>query len=168
MVPGDEAGVLELGPVTVGTMMCFDVAYDDTIADNVRSGAEVMVVQTNNATYYGTDQPEQQWGIEQVRAVETGRDLAVASVNGISGFVSAGGTVLERTNSRDQQVLTSTMTTATGVTWGIRLGAGLETGLSLIALGAVLVALVLRRRQRGNGTDDPAPTTERSDLEPVR
>ena len=167
MVPGDEAGVLELGPVTVGTMMCFDVAYDDTIADNVRSGAEVMVVQTNNATYYGTDQPEQQWGIEQVRAVETGRDLAVASVNGISGFVSAGGTVLERTNSRDQQVLTSTMTTATGVTWGIRLGAGLETGLSLVALGAVLVALVLRRRERGNGSDDPAPTGERSDLEPV-
>ena len=44
-------------------------------------------MQTNNATYYGTAQPEQQWGIEQVHAVETGRDVVVASVNGISGFL---------------------------------------------------------------------------------
>jgi apolipoprotein N-acyltransferase len=107
MVPGEDAGVLEMGSVSVGTMMCFDVAYDDTIADNVRAGAEVLVVQTNNATYYGSDQPEQQWGIERVRAVETGRDVAVASVNGISGFVSADGTVQQRTFSRDRQVLTS-------------------------------------------------------------
>jgi apolipoprotein N-acyltransferase len=146
MVPGDQPGVLDLGPVTVGTMMCFDVAYDDTIADNVRNGAELMVVQTNNATYYGSDQPEQQWGIERVRAVETGRDLAVSSVNGISGFVAADGTVVERTTSRDRQVLSQTMTTATGVTMGVRLGAGLELGLSLLALAGIVVALVLRRR----------------------
>jgi apolipoprotein N-acyltransferase len=146
MVSGDRPGVLDLGPVTVGTMMCFDVAYDDTIADNVRNGAELMVVQTNNATYYGSDQPEQQWGIERVRAVETGRDLAVSSVNGISGFVAADGTVVERTTSRDRQVLSQTMTTATGVTMGVRLGAGLELGLSLLALAGIVVALVLRRR----------------------
>jgi apolipoprotein N-acyltransferase len=168
MVPGDEAGVLQLGPVTVGTMMCFDVAYDDTIADNVRSGAEVLVVQTNNATYYGSDQPAQQWGIERVRAVETGRDLAVASVNGISGFVSADGSVQQRTTSRDQQVLTQQMTTATGITWGVRLGAGLELGLSLVALAGVLVALVLRRRQRRVSSADPAPSGARTDLAAVR
>jgi apolipoprotein N-acyltransferase len=146
MVPGDRPGVLDLGPVTVGTMMCFDVAYDDTIADNVRNGAELMVVQTNNATYYGSDQPEQQWGIERVRAVETGRDVAVSSVNGISGFVAADGSVVERTTTRNQQVLSQTMTTATGLTMGVRLGAGLELGLSLLALGGIVIALGLRRR----------------------
>jgi len=148
MVPGDEAGVLDMGPVTIGTMMCFDVAYDDTIAANAVNGAEIMVVQTNNATYFGSDQPEQQWGIEQVRAVETGRDLAVASVNGISGFVSADGTVQQRTFSRDRQVLSQQMTKATGVTWGVRLGAPIERALSLVALVGVVTALVLRRRSR--------------------
>jgi apolipoprotein N-acyltransferase len=165
MVPGEEPGVLDMGPVTVGTMMCFDVAYDDTIADNVRNGAEVMVVQTNNATYYGSDQPEQQWGIERVRAVETGRDLAVASVNGISGFVAADGSVVDRTTSRTQQVLSAQMTTATGITWGVRLGAGLELGFSLLALGGVLTALLLRRRSRGQTPSDKSASQR--DLAPV-
>jgi len=163
MVPGDEAGVLDMGPVTIGTMMCFDVAYDDTIAANAVSGAEIMVVQTNNATYYGSDQPEQQWGIERVRAVETGRDLAVASVNGISGFVAADGTVQQRTFSRDRQVLSQQMTKATGITWGVRLGAPLERGLSLLALGGVLSALLLRRRAR-RSAPQPAPDDQRPDL----
>lgn len=161
MVPGDESGVLDLGPVLVGTMMCFDVAYDDTVADNATDGAELMVVQTNNATYYGTDQPEQQWGIERVRAVETGRDLAVASVNGISGFVAADGSVEQRTTSRDRQVLSQEMTTATGVTLGVRVGAWTERGVALVGLGALVVALVQRRRRTRRqraGTDDGAQT----------
>jgi apolipoprotein N-acyltransferase len=148
MQPGDEPGVLQVGPVLVGTMMCFDVAYDDTIADNASNGAELMVVQTNNATYYGTAQPEQQWGIEQVRAVETGRDVVVASVNGISGFVSADGEVLQRTHSRDQQVLVQDVRLADGLTWGVRFGAWIERGLALLGAGAVVAALVLARRRR--------------------
>jgi len=157
MVAGDEAGVLDLGPVVVGTMMCFDVAYDDAVADNARNGAELLVVQTNNATYYGTDQPEQQWGIERVRAVETGRDVAVASVNGISGFVNADGSVAQRTSSRDRQVLSQEMTTATGVTLGVRLGAWVERALALVALGALVLALVRRHRGRRPGPGSAAP-----------
>jgi apolipoprotein N-acyltransferase len=156
MQPGDDPGLLQVGPVLVGTMMCFDVAYDDTVADNASNGAELMVVQTNNATYYGTAQPEQQWGIEQVRAVETGRDVVVASVNGISGFVSADGEVLQRTHSRDQQVLVQEVQLADGVTWAVRIGAWLERGLALLGLGAMVVAMVLQRRRRDDDYRDAA------------
>jgi apolipoprotein N-acyltransferase len=154
MQPGDEPGLLQVGPVLVGTMMCFDVAYDDTLADNASNGAELMVVQTNNATYYGTAQPEQQWGIEQVRAVETGRDVVVASVNGISGFVSADGEVLQRTHSRDRQVLVQQVDLADGVTWGVRFGAWLEWGLTLLGLGGVVATYVIRRRRDDKDADD--------------
>ena len=164
MQPGDDPGVLQVGPVLVGTMMCFDVAYDDTVADNAKNGAELMVVQTNNATYYGTAQPEQQWGIEQVRAVETGRDVVVASVNGISGFVSADGEVLQRTHSRDQQVLVQDVQLADGVTWGVRFGAWIELGLALLGLGALVAAFVRQRRSRAetgtDGDDEPIAATE--------
>jgi hypothetical protein len=46
------------------------------------------------------------------------------------------------------------MTTATGVTLGVRLGAGLELGLSLLALAGVVTALV--RRRRGSRPAAPA------------
>jgi apolipoprotein N-acyltransferase len=170
MQPGDEPGLLQVGPVLVGTMMCFDVAYDDTVADNASNGAELMVVQTNNATYYGTAQPEQQWGIEQVRAVETGRDVVVASVNGITGFVSADGEVLQRTHSRDQQVLVQDVRLADGLTWAVRIGAWLERGLAVLGAGAVVAAIVLQRRRRDAsdpGDDgEEAAATEAGD-EPV-
>lgn len=166
MVPGDAPGVLQVGPVTVGTMMCFDVAYDDTIRDDALNGAQLMVVQTNNATYFGTDQPEQQWGIERVRAVETGHDLAVSSVNGISGFVAADGSVLQRTHDRNRQVLVQRITTATGVTLGVRLGGWIEDGVSLGALGAVVAALLRRRRSRRRDDDGrPVEALRAPDLE---
>jgi apolipoprotein N-acyltransferase len=128
-------------------------------------------VQTNNATYYGSAQPEQQWGIEQVRAVETGRDVVVASVNGISGFVSADGEVLQRTHSRDQQVLVQDVRLADGVTWGVRIGAWLERGLAALGAGAVVGAIVLQRRRRdasdpGDDGGTEAAATESGD-EPV-
>jgi apolipoprotein N-acyltransferase len=165
MQPGDKPGLLQVGPVLVGTMMCFDVAYDDTLADNASNGAELMVVQTNNATYYGTAQPEQQWGIEQVRAVETGRDVVVASVNGISGFVSADGEVLQRTHSRERQVLVQQVDLADGVTWGVRFGAWLEWGLALLGLGAVVATYVIRRRRGDQDADDrtAGPDSAQSD-----
>ena len=55
---GDEPGVLDLGPVVVGDAMCYDVAFEGVVAPSVRDGAELLVVQTNNATYLGTGQPD--------------------------------------------------------------------------------------------------------------
>ena len=54
-------------------MICFEVAYDGLVRDVVDGGAELLVVQTNNATYMGTGQVEQQFAIARLRAVETGR-----------------------------------------------------------------------------------------------
>ncbi len=161
---GDEPGVLDLGPVVVGDAMCYDVAFEGVVAPAVRDGAEVLVVQTNNATYLGTGQPAQQWAISRLRAMEAGRDLVVASTNGISGFVAADGSVVSRTNSADPAVLTADIRRATGITWGVRLGGPLEWGLSGLAVVALVLALVGVRRERaaaqGTGTEtgrDPGP-----------
>jgi len=151
---GDEPGVLDLGPVVIGDAMCYDVAFEGVTAPSVRAGAELLVVQTNNATYLGTGQPDQQWAISRLRALESGRDLVVASTNGISGFVGADGSVLERTSSSDPTVLTATVRRATGLTWAVRLGGPLELGLSLVAVVAVALAVRAGRRARSSA-DEP-------------
>ena len=58
--------------------ICFDVAYDDGIHAQLRNGAELFVVQTSNATFIDTDQIDQQFAITRLRAIETGRWVAVA------------------------------------------------------------------------------------------
>jgi apolipoprotein N-acyltransferase len=162
MVPGDEAGVLRLGPFLVGDLLCFDVAYDDAVRDLSAAvtdgGAQLLVVQTNNATYLGTGQPAQQWEISRVAATLAGRDLVVASVNGISGVASADGATLQQSRSGVQEVLTAQVRLASGVTWGVRAGGWLELVVSGLGLLAVVGAAARPREGRPEPAGDGAPT----------
>ena len=47
------------------------------------------MVQSNNATYGGTGQIEQQFAITRARAMESRREIAVATTNSVSGFIDA-------------------------------------------------------------------------------
>ncbi|MPZ94749.1 MAG: apolipoprotein N-acyltransferase [Propionibacteriales bacterium] len=148
--PGDGPGVLDLGDVRMGAVMCFEVAYDEAIRDVAGEDVDLLAVQTNNATYLGTAQLEQQWAITRLRAVETGRAVAVAATTGISGFVRPDGSVLDRTTSRAQQALVAEVPIGEGTTPGIRLGGWFD--LAAAGLGLVGVAVgVVRRRARERG-----------------
>lgn len=156
---GDQVGVLDLGPVVIGDAMCYDVAFEGVAAPAVRAGAELLVVQTNNATYVGTGQPAQQWAISRMRALETGRDLVVASTNGISGIVGADGDVLSKSTGSGAVVLTATVHRADGLSPAVRVGAALEWGLALLGLLALLATVltsVRRRPAQGSGTSGSA------------
>ncbi len=51
-VAGTQPGVLSAGGAgAVGDVICFEVAYDAVVRDTVTDGAELMAVQTNNATF---------------------------------------------------------------------------------------------------------------------
>lgn len=148
-VPGEEPGVLDAGGVTVGAVMCFEVAYDAAIRDVAGADVDLLAVQTNNAFYLGTAQLAQQWAITRMRAVETGRAVAVAATTGISGVIAADGAVIERTRSRAQQVIVAEVPAAEGVTLGVRIGGIVEITSLVVAGLATFVAAAVDRRRRG-------------------
>ena len=92
-VAGTEPGVLQLGPVQLGDIICFEVAYDDLVRETVVAGARMLAIQTNNATYTGLGQSEQQLAMARIRAVEHGRATAVAATNGISAIFAPDGEI---------------------------------------------------------------------------
>ncbi len=141
--------VLDLGTVRVGDVICFEVAYDGLIRDAVLGGGELLVVQTNNATYTGTGQLEQQFAISRYRAIETGRTVVVAATNGISGIISPDGEVIDATEEKTRDVLVESVTLADGITWGVRIGGWLELALALIGLAWAGHAYLGRRREVG-------------------
>jgi apolipoprotein N-acyltransferase len=96
-IAGTEPGVLKVGNSKIGDVICFEVAYADRIQKTVAAGAQVMVVQTNNATYGNTSQPAQQFAITRFRAIESQRAFLVASTSGISGLIRNDGTVISQT-----------------------------------------------------------------------
>jgi apolipoprotein N-acyltransferase len=147
MVPGTEAGNLELGGADLGVVICFEVAYDGLVRDVVRGGAEMLVVPTNNATYMGTGQVEQQFAISRLRALETDRHVAVVATNGISGLVGPDGTVVERLPVRESGVWEASITLSGSTTPAARWAPVVRWVLVLLALAVVTAGGVLHRRR---------------------
>ncbi|GAA1917515.1 apolipoprotein N-acyltransferase [Nocardioides marmoribigeumensis] len=147
MVPGTRSGALQVGGTTLGDVICFEVAYDDLVHDVVRQGARVLVVQTNNATYMGTGQIEQQFAIARLRALETDRYVAVVATNGVSGLIAPTGEVLRRLPVREPGTWEADVPELTAITPAVRAGDAIAWGLAGVALLTALAGAVVRRRR---------------------
>jgi apolipoprotein N-acyltransferase len=135
---------MQLGPTTIGDVICFEVAYDKEVRD-VSAGA-LLVVQTNNATYGRTSLPPQQIAMSRLRAVEHGRTILVAATSGISAIVAPDGRMIYRSREFVPDAHVAAVPARTSRTVADRLGAWPEWALALVAVGAV--AWSVRRAAR--------------------
>ncbi|MGN6610494.1 MAG: apolipoprotein N-acyltransferase [Angustibacter sp.] len=158
--PGRDPGVLRLGPVTAGVAICFEVAYDDLVRDTVRGGADLLVVQTNNATFGYTDEAVQQLAMSRLRAMEHGRAVAHVSTVGVSALIEPDGRVVRSSRLFTPAVLEAQLPRRTALTLADHLGSWVELVLSLLGGLGVLV-LGPRRRRIRSGSDD-APVVPRA------
>jgi apolipoprotein N-acyltransferase len=138
---GDQAGVLQLGPARVGDVICFEVAYDDIVRDTILGGAQLLVVQTNNATFGYTDESVQQLAMSRLRAVEAGRAVIHISTVGVSGLIEPDGSVVDGSKLFTRDVLSARLPLRTGFTAATRVGVWPEVALA--AVGCLLVGLAL-------------------------
>lgn len=138
-VPGTTPGVLEASiggrRVLIGDVICFELAYDHTVYDTVRNGAQLLMVQSNNATYTHTGQPYQQWQITRARAIETGRQIVVSTTSSLSGLISPGGKVRDRTAEATHAWRMYTVAIGSGVSAGVKAS-------PVIGLASVIAAVI--------------------------
>ncbi|MFE9188520.1 apolipoprotein N-acyltransferase [Micromonospora sp. NPDC007208] len=146
-VPGSTPGVVRAGPAVLGDVICFEVAYDEVVRDTVTGGAQLLVVQTNNATF-DVAEARQQMAMVRLRAVEHGRPALMASTVGVSGFVAPDGRVSDATGFNTREVMVRQLRLDDGRTLATRLGWWPEVALAALAAAALVGAAVLRRRQR--------------------
>jgi apolipoprotein N-acyltransferase len=163
MVAGDRPGVIRTGPAILGDVICFEVAYDGIVRDTVNGGAQLLSVQTNNATFNAAE-AKQQLAMVQERAVEHGRESLMVSTVGVSAFVDTSGNVIGATRFNTPAVVVREMHLGGPRTLATRLGSGPEMAAVGLALVALACAWPLRRRRiRGAGgeTTDEFTTEER-------
>ncbi|WP_432000592.1 apolipoprotein N-acyltransferase [Streptomyces sioyaensis] len=146
--PGNHTGVLQLGPARLGDVICFEVAYDEIVHDTVGAGARALVIQTNNATYGRTGQPEQQLAMSKLRAVEHGRAVVTAATSGISAVVAPDGTVTHRIPEFTQGVVSARIPLRDETTLADRVGAAPEWALAIVGLLSCAAAVASGRRGR--------------------
>ena len=163
-LPGDAPGNLEIAGVDVGDVICFEVVYDDLVRDVVDGGAQVLVVQTNNATFGYTNETYQQQAMSRVRAVEHGREVLISSTSGVSTVIAPDGTVESAIPLFTPGYLTPSVPLITATTPGTVLGGPLEWVLALATPLAVVVASMTSRRRQSSrltpGAAAPPGATE--------
>lgn len=150
-IAGTDVGVLSIAGVLVGDVICFEVAYDALVRDTIDGGAQMIVVQTNNATYGGTAQLDQQIAMSRVRAVEHGRPVVVAATSGISAVVDADGSIRSAAGDGGSAVLIESITPSSERTIATEWGVRVEFAIVAMAALAAVTAFADRRRGRHDG-----------------
>jgi apolipoprotein N-acyltransferase len=136
-VPGHDNGVVNIGPVRLGVATCYEVIFDDLVRHSVRSGAQLLAVPTNNATFGFTDMTYQQLAIARVRAVEHGRTVLVAATSGVSAIIAPDGTVQQHTRLFTPAALVARVPLRSGTTLATRLGALPEWVLAALGIAGL-------------------------------
>jgi apolipoprotein N-acyltransferase len=161
MKSGTRTAPLRVAGLEVADAICFDIAYDDVVRDQVREGADLITVQTSNASFIFTHQVEQQFAITRLRAIESGRWLVVASTNGRTGVIAPDGTTVASADERTTAVLVEQVGLSDGLTPAMRLGAWPSRLFGILTLAGLVAGTVAYRR----GREFAGPAREESDDE---
>jgi len=137
-VPGNGPRVLHVNladgtPLTVGNVICYELAYDSTVYSTVDNGAQLITVQSSNESMSGTTQPAQQFAMTRVRAMEMRREVVVATTQSLSGLIDAHGRVLDVTQEGQPAFRLYDVSLGSGVTPGVMVGPWLESGIAALA-----------------------------------
>ncbi|MEV0644401.1 apolipoprotein N-acyltransferase [Phytomonospora sp. NPDC050363] len=145
--PGTQPGIVEMNGVAVGDVICYEIAFDDVVRETVAEGAQLIAVQTNNATFNNAE-ALQQMAMVRLRAVEHGRSALMASTVGVSGFVDADGTVHDATAFNTQAALVRSVDLGEGATPAHVLGMLPELLIAVVAAVVVGAAVAQTRARR--------------------
>ena len=94
--PGSSSKIFAIGPAKIAPIICFEL-IDDRILSTAAQASNLLVVQTNSATFGFSPESAQQLEISRIRAIEHGRDTLSVSTTGISAVIDSTGAVTART-----------------------------------------------------------------------
>jgi apolipoprotein N-acyltransferase len=139
---GKSDGVYSTAALSIAPLICWESAFSDLAFAQVRRGAQLLVVSTDDAWFGTTSGPYMHAQIAQLRAVESGAYVVRAAATGISGVIGPDGTWQKRSRMEEQAVVTG------------KVGPRVETlfariGPTAVALGLAMlyVALLLVPRR---------------------
>ena len=160
MVAGHSNGLITGGPYPIGDVICFEVAYDSLVRSSVRAGAQLVVVQTNNATFGHSAETYQQLAMAQLRAVEFGRTVVQVSTSGMSAVINPNGRIVARSGALfTADIIVAQVGLESSETPATRLGVWPEVGLSLIAALALVFSLLTDRPTRRSSRRNSRPAS---------
>ena len=149
MSSGTRDGIFDLpNGAKVGSLICFEVAFDYLSHDLVKQGAQAIMVQTNSSDFGRSEQGVQQAAISRMRAIETGRTVVAVSTVGVSGIYAADGSVVTELESFEPGAMVEEIALRNETTPAVMFGGLVEPlafAISLILFPISFIGLAVRR-----------------------
>jgi apolipoprotein N-acyltransferase len=120
--PGTSPGIIPLGGLRLGPMICYESLFPALAADSVRAGADVLIVITNDGWYKRSSALYQHLAQAALRAVETHRPVVRAANTGISALIDPFGRISAETPIDARTTLTGAVSPRSETTPYVRYG----------------------------------------------
>ena len=149
--PGHKAVVFRIGKIRLGDVICYEIGFDGLVTSEVKAGANLLAVQTNDADFEldgQTGETLQQLDMARVRAVEHNRAVVVASTTGISAVIAPDGALLASTGTWRRAEIEARVPLRSSATLADRLGGWPEGVLAWATVAALAWAAAGALRQR--------------------
>ncbi len=144
---GNGPPVISDGQHRFGTVISWEVFFEDRTRAAARQDVELIINPTNNSTYWLGIVQAQQIASSKLRAMETGLWVVQAAPTGYSAFVDSSGAVRARTGIGEQAVLQMSVELRQGKTLAVRLGVWYLAGTTLALLAAAWLVEGLRLKK---------------------
>jgi apolipoprotein N-acyltransferase len=161
-VPGHKTVIFDVGQIRLGDIICYEVGFDDLVRSEVVAGANLLSMQSNDATFERegpiTAESGQQLAMARIRAVEFDRAVVVASTTGYSAIVAPDGHLISRSGMWTEAELEARVPLLSYDTLSERLGAWPEWAIvaaTALALGVAIGQANIARRRRRRLTTPP-------------
>lgn len=91
LAAGRVDGVYPTGALPIAPLICWESAFADLAFAQIRQGAQLLVISTDDAWFGKTSGPYMHAQIAQLRAIETGAYVVRAAATGVSGIIAPDG-----------------------------------------------------------------------------
>lgn len=140
---GDRSVIFEVGQSKILPAICFEILDDSLLRSSIKN-SNLIVAQTNNATFGKSAESDQQLQITQARAIELGRSIVVVSTVGNTALIDQNGKIISILPKYDPGILFGEINLSNSNTYAHWLTAWVEHGC--FAVIVILLLSILKRR----------------------
>ena len=143
---GDKSKIFQVGVGKILPVICFEVLDDQLLRRGIAS-SNIIVAQTNNATFGKSAESDQQLQITRARAIESGRSIVVVSTVGNTALIDQNGKISSILPKYDSGILYGELKLSSANTSAYWLTAWVEKGcFTVIIVFAISLLFILKRR----------------------
>jgi len=141
--PGDSLYVWQPGDFS--PLICYEAIYGSILREAKRKGAKFIANITNDGWFYKSIAPYQHFNLVRAHAVENGIGVVRAANTGISAFITANGSIIEKTELFDKKIMVNNIPLATRSTPYYFVGDYIELVLFIFSLAMVIGVIIFRK-----------------------